>query len=60
MFFKDDAQSIDVEDGFEDVEVLAEEEVALQDDFIGLDMVERGEVFDGAIVGFSVVGEDFS
>jgi hypothetical protein len=35
MFFEDDGEPVDCKDGFEDMEVLAEQEVSLHDNLVG-------------------------
>ena len=58
MFFEDDGEAFDGEDGLEDVEVFAEEEVGLHDDLVGADVAEGGILLDGPVVGLGIVAVD--
>jgi hypothetical protein len=57
MFFEDDGESLNGENGFHDMEVLAEEEEGLHLDFLGLQGIERCCLFGWPIVGLCIVVE---
>lgn len=54
MLFKDDCQSFDSKNSFQDVEVLTEKKVSLHDNFFRSYVIERCMLFDRSIVRFRI------